>query len=81
MDKPILTISFNDQTNNYKVELASGSSVPEAAFCVAVLIKSLLKTGYIKKIDDFTELTNKYLTDSQYAELKGAENAKADDKK
>ena len=44
--------------------------VPEIAFEVAVIIRCLLKDGFIKDVDEFVDFVKKYATDPQYGEVK-----------
>ena len=45
------------------------SNVPEIAFEVAVIIRCLLKDGFIKNVDEFVDFVKKYATDPQYGEV------------
>jgi hypothetical protein len=71
--KILMAVAFNDVTNQYSVDLGAGSSVPETAFAMAIVIKCLLKDGIIKDASEVTDLLNKYLTDPQYNEVKETE--------
>lgn len=67
--KLLLAVAYDEDTNSYSVDVAGGSSVPECAFCMAVVIKCLVRDGVIKSVNEVTDLINKYCTDSQYDEL------------
>ena len=69
-EKKLMLAVATDGENNYYVDLAAGSNVAETAFCVMCVIKCLVRDGIIKTQAEFTELLNKYLTDSQYDEVK-----------
>lgn len=69
-EKLIISVSFDETNGNYKVQAGEGSSVPEVAFAMSVIMKCFLKEKLIDNIDDFTALIKKYLTDPQYEELK-----------
>ena len=71
--KILLAVAYDEDANTYSVDVASGSSVPECAFCMAVVIKCLIRDNVIKSVNDVTDLINKYCTDSQYDELKNDE--------
>ena len=73
-DKKILmAVAFNEENNMYSVDLGAGSSVPETAFAMSIVIKCLIKDGIIKEANEVTDLINKYLTDPQYSEVKEGE--------
>jgi hypothetical protein len=76
--RTLIYVAFNDSTNTYNVVLGRGSSVPETAFGVAVIVKSLIKNNIIDKPEQFIDLVNKYLHDPQYEEVtdKDTETAK-----
>lgn len=67
--KLLLAVAFDEANNTYTVDLGKGSSVPETAFVMSVVIRCLLKDGIIKSVDEVTTLITKYLTDSQYDEV------------
>lgn len=70
-DKKILmAVAFSEENNTYIVDIPSGSSVSETAFCMSVVIKCLIRDGIIKDANEVTDLINKYMTDPQYQELK-----------
>lgn len=74
VDKKILmAVAFDDSNNTYSVDLGAGSSVPETAFAMTIVIKCLIKDGIIKDANEVTDLINKYLTDPQYQEVKETE--------
>lgn len=70
----LLAVALNPETNTYSVDVAKGSNVNETAFCMAVVIKCLLKDNIIDDAKQVTDLITKYLTDPQYDELKEEEN-------
>lgn len=72
-NKILMAVAFNEDKNTYTVDLAAGSSVPETAFAMSVVIKCLINDGIIKNATEITDLVNKYLTDPQYKELKEGE--------
>ena len=67
--KLILAVAFDDENNTYSVDIPAGSSVPETAFAMSIVIKCLIKDGIIEKSSDVTELINKYIDDPQYKEV------------
>ena len=71
--KILMTVAFDEDKNTYTVDLGAGSSVPETAFAMSVVIKCLINDGIIKDSKEVTDLINKYLTDPQYKELKEGE--------
>lgn len=73
--KILLAVGFNDEANQYTIDISSGSNVAETAFCMAVVIKCLLKDGYIDSPNSVLDLINKYLEDPQYAEVEDIEDA------
>ena len=77
-DITLLKVSYNEDTNNYSVTLRAGSSVPETAFCMAVICKCLVRDKVIDNVSVVTDLIKKYIEDPQYNEL---EDTKDDDKK
>lgn len=71
--KLILAVAFDDSKNTYSVDIPAGSSVPETAFAMSIVIKCLIKDGIIEKSTEVTDLINKYIDDPQYEEVKDAE--------
>lgn len=71
--KILMAVAFNESNNTYSVDLGAGSSVPETAFSMSIVIKCLIKDGIIKDAREVTDLINKYLTDPQYNEVKEGE--------
>lgn len=67
--KIILAVAFDESKNQYIVDIPAGSSVPESAFAMSIVIKCLIKDGVIEKSEDVTDLIEKYLTDPQYQEV------------
>lgn len=72
----LLSVSFNENTGMYTVNLAKGSNLAETAFAVTVLLKCLVKDGIVETSDVVLELIKKYLSDPQFDEVKedGQEN-------
>lgn len=77
--KLLLAVAFDDENNVYSVDVPSGSSVPECAFCMTVVIKCLVRDGIIKSADEVLGLIKKYIDDSQYEEVKPAEEVEVDE--
>ena len=69
----LLAVAFSESKNQYSIDIPQGSSVAETAFVMSVVIKCLIRDGIIEKSTDVTDLINKYLTDSQFEEIKGDE--------
>ena len=57
------------QNGTYYIQTNKDSNVPEIAFEVAVIIRCLLKDGFIKDVDEFVDFVKKYATDPQYGEV------------
>lgn len=72
--KELLKISFNDDTGQYNINVAQGSSLQETAFCVSTLVRVLVRDKIIKEPSDFLGLVIKYLDDPQYEEVKNEDN-------
>lgn len=68
--KLILAVAFDDINNIYSVDIPAGSSVPETAFAMSIVIKCLIKDGIIDKASDIMTLITKYLDDPQYQEVR-----------
>lgn len=69
----LIKVTFDDETGRYSVSLGQGSSVPETAFAITVVIKCLKRDGYIKNAKELLNLVKKYLTDPQYEEVQDEE--------
>ena len=67
--KIILAVAFDEEKNIYSVDIPAGSSVPETAFGMAIVIKCLIRDGIIEKSSDVTDLITRYVEDSQYQEV------------
>ena len=67
--KILLAVAFSEENNVYSVDIPAGSSVPETAFAMAVVIKCLMRDGIVEKSTDVTNLINKYIDDPQYQEV------------
>lgn len=65
----ILAVAFDDENNTYSVDIPAGSSVPETAFGMAIVIKCLIRDGIIANASDVTNLVTKYVDDPQYQEV------------
>lgn len=64
-----LMLSVHEQNGTYYIQTNKDSNVPEIAFEVAVIIRCLLKDGFIKNVDEFVDFVKKYATDPQYGEV------------
>ena len=73
----ILAVAFDDANNQYIVDIPSGSSVPESAFAMSVVIKCLVRDGIVTDATEVTDLINKYLTDPQFEEVKDEQSENA----
>lgn len=69
----ILGILSTPDGTGYAVYGHPVASVPEFAFNVMVLIRTLIQEGQIKNKREFDNLVKKYFTDPQYAPLKETE--------
>ena len=69
----LLKVSFDEDSGTYKVEVPNGSNVNETAFCVMVLVKCLIRDGFVNTKQDFYDMVNKYYDDSQFEEVKKEE--------
>lgn len=67
--KIILAVAYDDVSNQYTVDIASGASVSEAAFAMSIVIKCLLRDDVIEDASVVTDLIDEYLTDVQYEEV------------
>lgn len=65
----LLAVAFSDTNETYSVDIPAGSSVPETAFAMSVVIKCLIRDGIIEKVSDVTDLIKKYIEDPQYQEV------------
>ena len=66
----IISISVNPENSEYKINIAEGSNVAETMFAVSAMIKCFVRDGIIENAEIATKLLIKYLTDSQYDEVK-----------
>lgn len=66
--KMIVAVAYDDVNNTYSVDVPEGTSVPEVAFAVSVIIKCLERDNVISK-KDFMDFLNRYLTDEFYNEV------------
>ena len=65
----LLAVAFSDSNETYSVDIPAGSSVPETAFAMSVVIKCLIRDGIVEKVSDVTDLIKKYIEDPQYQEV------------
>lgn len=65
----ILAVAFDDESNNYLVDIPSGSSVNETAFAMSVVIRCLEHDHVIENPDIMLDAVKHYLNDPQYAPL------------
>lgn len=65
----VLRVDTDLENSTYSVSARKGSTVNEMAFAVSVVIKTLVRDGYIKNYHEFMKLIKKYCTDSQYEEV------------
>lgn len=70
MNKLILEIQLSEDGKQYNVKSDAGMSLSEVMFGVAVAIRCLVRDGVIEKHEIATDMLMKYLTDSQYDEVK-----------
>lgn len=66
----VLKVSFDHDKNLYQVQKCQGSSINEMAFAVMVLIKTLIRDGYLENSKDFVDKIQNYLNDPQFEEIK-----------
>lgn len=66
----VLKVSFDHDKNLYQVQTCQGSSINEMAFAVMVLIKTLIRDGYLENSKDFVDKIQNYLNDPQFEEIK-----------
>ena len=69
----LLKIEYDNEMSVYKYTCPQNVNVNEIIFSIAGLIKCFNRDGVLK-IEECTELLQKYLTDPQYDELKKEEN-------
>lgn len=70
VDKNLISISVNPENGEYKINIAEGSNVAETMFAISAMIKCFVRDGIIENAEIATKLLIKYLTDSQYDEVK-----------
>ena len=70
VDKNIISISVNPENGEYKINIAEGSNVAETMFAISAMIRCFVRDGVIENAETATKLLIKYLTDSQYDEVK-----------
>lgn len=66
----ILAVAFDADKNSYIVDINRGQSVLDAIFAMAVVAKCLVRDGVVESTEKIEEQFHKYLTDSQYDEVK-----------
>ena len=66
--KMIVAVAYNESNNTYSVDIPEGTSVPEVAFGVSVIIKCLERDNIMNR-KDFMDFLNRYLTDEFYNEV------------
>ena len=70
MTKMLIGVAYDEERDSYIVDLGKGSSVPETAFGISVIVKCLIRDKIIEDKKDLLDLVNKYLDDPLYNELK-----------
>ena len=70
VDKNIISISVNPENGEYKINIAEGSNAAETMFAISAMIRCFVRDGVIENAETATNLLIKYLTDSQYDEVK-----------
>lgn len=68
-EKVILSVIADESMSTYRISACPGSSVNEMAFAVMIVIKALIRDGFIKNKRVFDRLVSKYYQDSQYSEV------------
>lgn len=68
--KLLLAISFNNDANQYQVDIPEGSTIAETVFGFSVVIKCLLRDGLIQSPTEIYDMLKRYTEDPQYQELK-----------
>lgn len=66
----ILAVAFDAEKNSYIVDINRGQTVLDAIFAMAVVAKCLVRDGVVESVEKIEEQLHKYLTDSQYDEVK-----------
>lgn len=69
-DKLILRIGFDNVSNKYSAQIPEGMSLNEVVFGFAALVRCLVRDGIIDDHKVIYDLLTKYLTESQYEEVK-----------
>lgn len=67
--KTVLHVETDFETSLYTVKADEGTSVNEMAFATMVVIRTLIKNGYLKNRHEFIQLVHKYFNDPQYEEV------------
>lgn len=67
--KTVLHVETDFETSLYTVKADKGTSVNEMAFATMVVIRTLIKNGYLKNRHEFIQLVHKYFNDPQYEEV------------
>lgn len=68
--KLLLVVSFDNDTNQYQVDIPEGSTIAETVFGFSVVIKCLLRDELIKSPTEIYDMLKRYTEDPQYQELK-----------
>ena len=69
-----MSVSFDDESGKYKIDIPVGSNVAESLFCMAVVIKCFVRDGYVKTTKEAIDMIKKYLNDPQYDEVEEVAN-------
>lgn len=72
--KNILSISTDEETGSYQIRIPEGSNVAETMFAISAMIRCLVRDKVIEDAKMATDMLQKYLTDSQYDEVKENDN-------
>lgn len=63
----LLSVTFND--GKYEVKIPKGSNVAETAFCIAVIVKCLVRDKLIGSNKEMIGAITRYLDDPQFEEV------------
>lgn len=67
--KLLVAVAFDETNETYVVDIPKGMSANEVAFGVHVIARCFERDG-IMPATDFVQLVNRYLTDTQFSEVK-----------
>lgn len=73
-DKPILSVSLDEESGRYRVTIPAGSTVPETVFAFAVVVKVMVRDGIVDSYDYIYDMLKRYVEDPQFDELKEDDN-------